>query len=321
MRLMKNWLVLCTFGLAATFAMSACKKPPPPPEEEVSAAESASSEAESDAPSPADAAEQAKLSAAIECVNRHSNRVFEVRRRYLDSVDPKTGKPPRGGKALLLGLYGPDACSDQVKKAGELKPSVAELDAASAAYVAALEALVAVHKQLENYYEKGEHLDDSGKKAMEIHPKLVAAFTAFEEAHDKLSSQVRTRNRARRTADLAAREKSEGRTLEVIIDNMMLEAETLVSMATAETIDGAPLDAEIAAYGKLVDEVDAYADAHPDEASKRGSITNVRNYQKRFLAASKVVARKVSAKKKPTGDERSEVTKQYNSLVDNYNSH
>ena len=41
----------------------------------------------------------------------------------------------------MMGLYGTDACAREVKKAGAVKPAVPALDAASAAYVSALEGL------------------------------------------------------------------------------------------------------------------------------------------------------------------------------------
>jgi hypothetical protein len=299
-------------AIAALLLVSAAacgKTDPSAPAAEGAAAQAGSPEDDSTGP---------KLAAAIECLNRHSGRVFETRDAYLERVDPATGAVTQGDKPALLGLYGVDACRDDVKKAGALTPAVAALDSASAAYVTALEQLVASYDALKGYYEKGEHLDDSGKKAAELHPKLMAAFEGFARAHQTLDAEVNTLNRARRVADLAAREKAEGRNLEVIIDTMMLEAESLVEMLSAK--DGAALDAQITTYGKLVDEVDAYAGAHADEV-KRGSMANLRNYSMSFLAAAKVIGRKLRDGAEPTDAERGAAIDQYNSLVTNYNNH
>jgi len=268
------------------------------------------------------AAEQAKMSAAIECLNRHSGRVFDVRRDYLASVDPETGAPPAGRKPVLPGLYGIDKCQREVGEAGALAPASAELDRASAAYVAALTALVTAYEALTGYYEKGENVDDKGAKLATLHPAAMAAFEAFGAAHGDLDGVVRELNRKHRVADLAAREKAEGRNLEVIIDSMMLEAETLVAMVTAATMPAAAaFDAQVDGYGKLVDEVDAYADGHADEAKQRGSIKNLRTYAKTFLGAAKVVARKAHDGAEPADTERSDALDPYNALVDNYNHH
>jgi hypothetical protein len=265
-------------------------------------------------PAPAEApsrSEQTKLNAAIECLNRHSGRVFEVRHAYLDSVDPQTGAPASGQPATM-GLYGPEPCRGSVQAAGALTPTMPKLDKASADYVAAHASLTTAWEALTGYYQKGE--TDTNRRA-ELHTKAVAAFQSFRDAHRALDGEVRTLNRARRVASLAAREKAEGRKLEVIIDSMMLEAETLVELGQHGD-DAAALEAQIALYAKLVDEVDAYAAAHADEASKRGSIANLRNYMKTFLGAS----RKLAAAK-PGDAERADPLAQYNYLVDNYNNH
>jgi hypothetical protein len=312
------WKFVSHFTCAAVLlALPACKKAQPTSSGDAGPAAPTPGAA---VEAPADQAEGAKLSAAIECLNRHSGRVFEVRDGYMNSVNPATGSSG-GKKPTLLGLYGTDACKAGVKQAGTVKPAIPALDSASASYVTALDALVRAYEELSGYYEKGDYLDDKGKKAAALHPKVVDAFKGFAAAHKELSTQVRAMNRKRSEAQLAAREKAEGRNMEVIIDSMMLEAETLVAIASASDADLASLDQQIAAYSKAADEVDAYATAHPEEASKRGSMANLRNYDKTFLAASKVVGRKLRDKQQPTDSEREDVAKQYNSLVDNYNNH
>ena len=274
------------------------------------------------APPAADSAQEAegeKLHAAIECLNWLSANIFEIRDKYLAGVDPKTGASK--SKPIMMGLRSIDPCVRDVKKAGAIKPAVATLDAASAAYVSALEGFEKSYEEIKGYYAKDEQLDDKGKKAKELHPKLMDSFTAFSAAHKGLSTTVRTLNRQRRVTRLAAREKAEGRNLAVIMDSMMLEAETLVQLATSEGPELGALDAQIASTGKLVDEVDAYAGAHKDEVRQFGSMANIKNYDKSFLAASKTVARKLRDKGKPDDSDYENVSNQYNSLVTNYNNH
>jgi len=266
----------------------------------------------------ADRAEGVKLHAAIECLNRHSSNVAEARTSYLKDVDPATGSS-HGKKVYLQGLYGTVGCSRGVKEAAEVKPAIAALDSASAAYVSTLESLTQAWEELGGYYQKGDYLDDGGKKAAVLHPKVMAAFKTFAMANKELSSTVKTLNRKRRVAKLAAREKAEGRNLSVIMDSMMLEAETLIEMTMAPDASAAALDPQIATVSQLIDEVDAYAGAHKDEESKWGSMANIKNYDKTFLGATKVVVRKLRDKKEPTESEFHEINRQYNYLVDNYN--
>jgi len=309
---------LLGFMIALTLGVGACDSLSPAPKDDSKAA---GAPTEGKATEDPNAAEQAKLSAAIECLNRHSGRVFEARDSYLGDVDPKTGVSTTTRAPVLIGLYGHDSCSSDVKKANALTPAVPELDRTSLAYVEALEGLVTVYETLSGYYQKGEHLDDKGKQIETLHPKVMAAFETFGKAHEALSTQVSTLNRARRVADLAAREKAEGRNLEVLIDSMMLDAETLVELASSDSPDATALDAQVTSYGKLVDEVATYANGHPDEAKHRGSMGNLKNYGNTFLAASKVISRKVKDKAEVTDDERSKMVDQYNSLVENYNHH
>jgi hypothetical protein len=302
-------------SLAALLATPACKKAAAP-----GPAGSAPTAPANAAADDADQAEGAKLSAAIECLNRHTANVWEIRDKYLETVDAKTGNS-KGKKPVLMGMYGTVGCVRGVKEASAVKPAVPALDKASADYVAALESFAAIWDQVKGYYTQDGHLDDKGKKGEELHPKLMESIKTFAAANKELGGIVQSTNRARREAKVAAREKAEGRKLAVIMDLMMLEAETLVSMATDDAAESAKLDAQIAKTAKLVEEVDTYAAAHGEEANQFGSMANIKNYDKTFLAASKAVARKLRDKATPTDDEYSAVSKQYNSLVDNYNRH
>jgi len=173
----------------AALALPACKRGAAP---DTTAA--ATANAAPGAPPAADSAgeaEGAKLHAAIECLNRHSGRVSEMRGRYLQDVDPKTGSS-RGKKPVMIGMYGIDGCVRDVKQAVAIKPPIAALDTASTGYAAALEGLEKAYEALVGYYQKDEHLDDKGKKALELHPKLMDAFKTFSDANKQLSSTVQS---------------------------------------------------------------------------------------------------------------------------------
>lgn len=266
-------------------------------------------------------AEAAKLEAAIECLNNNSGRVFEVRDRYLRDVDPATGVPVANRPMNLMGIGNAAPCERKVKAAAPLTPAVPELDRASADYVAALTAFHAAWDELDAYYKKGEQLDDQGAKAKVLHPKVMASLDAFAAAHQALQAVVSQRNRLRHQADLAATEQREGRTFNVVLGTLMLEAQTLLELVDTAKPDAAQVATQLAAYGALVDEAEAYAVAHADEASTWGSLANLRNYSKTFLAACKVIARKVAEPDGATPAEHEAAVQQYNSLVDNYNNH
>jgi len=294
----------------------ACKGSPPAGKGEAkasaAAAGSTATGGSAAAPDPAQVEGQ-KLEAAITCLNNNSERVFEVRAGYLGDVDPATGMPVRGGPINLMGVGSSEPCERAVKAAAALTPAIPELDKATADYVAALAAFRAQWDALDGYYKKGEFADDKGARARELHPKVMASIDAFAAANDALHRAVSDRNRQRHLAALEATEKRDGRNLEVVIGRLMLEAQTLLELTDTAKPDATALAAQLGTYGALVDELDAYAGAHADEAAQWGSLTNIRNYSKAVLAAGKAVAR--------DGSQRDEVLRQYNFLVDNVNRH
>lgn len=297
---------------AAVAALLACKKSAPPADRAAgSATGSAGSAAgRAAAPDPAQIEGQ-KLEAAITCLNSHTERVFEVRAGYLSDVDPATGMPVRNTTINLMGLGSSEPCERGIKAAAALTPAVPDLDRASAAYVAALAGFRAEWEALDAYYKKGGFTDDQGAGARALHPKVMAALDGFAAANRALHGAVGERNRQRHLAELKAREQRDGRNLEVIIGTLMLEAQTLLGHTDAPTADAAALAAQLTTYGALVDELDAYATGHAEEAAQWGSLANIRNYSKAVLAAAKTVAR--------DGSGRDEVVRQYNFLVDNVN--
>ena len=85
----RRGIAMSGLALAALLTLAGCKKSGDP------AAGSGSAGASAQPVGAADdgrRAEDARLEAAIECLNRHSNRVFEARDAYVGSVDPQTGK-------------------------------------------------------------------------------------------------------------------------------------------------------------------------------------------------------------------------------------
>lgn len=263
-----------------------------------------------------------KLHAGIECLNRHSNRVFEARDSYYQKVGPDQ-QPEPGKEYYLLGLYPIEQCATKLKAASALTPAAPALDPAALAYIAALEALVPIFETQAGYYKKGEFRTDEGKGGIANHAKLVAAFSAFAAANRTYSDLVGVENRRRRVAELAAREKAEGRKLAVVTDSMMLEAETVIETLSADpaTLDLAAFETTIASYAKLVDEFEAYVKAHPDEAKAFGSHQNIINYNQSFLGKVRAIVAALKEKKPVTNDEFQRASDDYNSIVDNYNRH
>lgn len=315
-------LTRTTLLLSLGLATAACKKSSPAPGGSGSAAaKPPAGGSAAPAADPLDQAKGRKMQLAVECLNHYSNTAFDARRTYLESVDATTGLAA-SGKPAIVGLAGVELCQLRLKSAGEVTPAVPEIDEPFATYVAATTALDAAWVALKGYYDRGEAVDDKGAKAATLHPAVVAAFDTFRDAHRALHGVIGKLTRERSLAQIAAREKAEGRKLEVIIESLMVEADTLVELAGSADATTLPaLQAGLAAYDKVVAEMTTYAAAHPDETKARGSWTNLQNYANTYLAAAKNVVRKLT-EKAPLGEsDAGDVTKQYNLLVDNYNRH
>lgn len=261
-----------------------------------------------------------KLHAGIECLNRHSGRVFEARDTYYQRVAPDQ-QPKPGEQYSLIGLYPIDQCVTKLKAASALTPAAPELDPAALAYLAALEALVPIYQAHAAYYTKGDFRTDEGKGGIEGHAKLVEAFKAFATANRTYSDLVGAENRRRRVAALAEREKKDGRKLPVILDSLMLEAETVIESLSGDpaAFDLAALDSKVASYAKLVDEFAAYIGAHADEAQAYGSRQNLINYSQSFLGKVRAILASLRDKKPVENQEFERASDDYNALVDNYN--
>lgn len=317
----RRGIALSRVALAALLALAACKKSGEPAAATGAASGAAGSGGATAGADDGRRAEDARLEAAIECLNRHSNRVFEAREAYVGSVDPQNGVAPAGRKPIRLGLYGVDQCKAGIAKATAVTPAMPEFDQASAKFVSALDALVAAWQELDGYYQKGDDAVDQGAKAKVLHPKVMAAFDAFAQANAALQGQVRGRNRKRHEDDLAAIEKQSGRNLEVVIGTLMLRAQDLLDALDATPADPAAVEARAADYAKVVDEVDAYAGAHADEAKQWGSLQNVRNYSKDVLRLARELAAKRKAGAKVEPGDLDGLVGAYNSLVENFNRH
>jgi len=285
-----------------------------------------------------EASTQQKLQPYIECLNRHSRRIGDIRDRYLEGVDPERGPSPDKG-AVMSEMNEIDDCVAAMQKAKTMAPPIPELEKAGDDYAAALTQLAPVVKQAYDYYQPGNWKDDKAAKGIELHPKLMAAFQAFATADKALSDQVKTLNRKAREDDLARREKAGGVDLMTVTDRLTLEAETLVQLCEVdatklETIDVAALTAQIEKVEKQLADVENFAAAHKDQVNQHTGFTSVPGGARQFLKASKELMRRARDKQPFTGSDLTalgtndewtvlgspaQIFRYYDQMVDAYN--
>lgn len=140
----------------------------------------------------ADRALDAKLDPYVDCLNVHSNWVLASRDRYLSWIaDVEAG--PTGDEEVAHGPYrlrDPADCLAGIATAAELPPDLPELEADAAQWAQALEQVRALTAQADDYYESGGQRDDAMRQGKNLHPRLMAAWSAFDAVNGRLHTQI-----------------------------------------------------------------------------------------------------------------------------------
>jgi len=275
-----------------------------------------------------------KLQAYIECANDLSERAYDSRSRYF-SWAAKSG--PTGKERIIYGTYtisDPSECSTKIEAANKLEPHNADLEAAGTAYAKAVTALAPLLVEADDYYTQENYKDDKMAKGKALHPKLVAAWTDFENADAKMGGIVSDLNDKVQADNLAAIEKDEGRKAHYYKLALMTNAKALMRVESGN--DPKKID-----LPKVVDNLNAY-EATVNEAlkfkadnadAKLGS--SFLNDAKSFLVTAKGLMRRIRDKVPYSSGEKMMLSAQgggwmvdgspprlihdYNGLVDSFN--
>ncbi|HEY6023856.1 MAG TPA: YiiG family protein [Pseudolabrys sp.] len=248
------------------------------------AADIATAQGGGQAPSP-----NAKLNAYIGCINRLSARSYDSRARYF-SWAAKEG--PTGRERIIYGtytIYDTSDCRKNVEKANALEPHDAALEAAAAAYAEAVSKLEPLLKEADDYYSQQDYKDDKMAKGKALHPRLVAAWNAFESADQKLRSGVEAIDDRRALEKLAEIEKSEGRSARYHVEALMIQAKRVLRAEEADKPDVAGITQAISDYESMVKGAEQFS--APGNDARIGSIfiSNAKSY----LVTAKALMRRI----------------------------
>ena len=275
-----------------------------------------------------------KLQPYIGCINRLSERAHSSEARYFSWVK---GAGPTGKERVIYGLYtiyDTADCRAKLEAAARMAPPNPDLEKAGADYASSVGALETLLKEADDYYQQGNYKDDKMAKGKAMHPKLVAAWSAFNAADLRLNDIVDRLNDQVQLERLAAIEKQEGRKARYFTMDLMLKAKTLtrVEGQDQKAIDVAKTADAIAAYEATVKALEQYSEANPTD--KAGS--TFIGAAKSFLTTSKELMRRVRDKTPYSSGERMilsqqgagwmvegsppRFTRDYNTLVERFNS-
>lgn len=272
-----------------------------------------------------------KINAYVGCINRLSERAYDSRRRYF-SWAKKSG--PTGKERIIYGtytIYDTSDCHRKVEAANALEPRDAEIEAAASAYADAVSKLEPLLKEADDYYSQENYKDDRMAKGKALHPRLVAAWNAFETADKKLRVGVEAINDKRAEARLAEIESKEGRKTHYHVEALMIHAKRVLR---AETADKPDLAAITQALNDYEASVKAIEDASgKDGDTKLGSLFT--SNAKSYLTTAKQLMRRIRDKTPYSSGEKMmlgnsggswmvegsppRLLRDYNQLIDSYN--
>jgi hypothetical protein len=233
-----------------------------------------------------------KLNAYVGCLNRLSERSFQSRERYF-SWAAKSG--PTGRERIIYGLYtisDTSDCRKNVEKANGLEPRDAALEAAATEYAEAASKLEPLLKEADDYYTQQDYKDDKMAKGKALHPRLVAAWDAFESADRTLRSGVEAINDKRALEKLAAIEQSEGRNARYHIEALMIQAKRVLRAEEAAKPDVAAITQALNDYESIVKGAEQFSGS--GSGAKIGSMFV--NNAKSFLVTAKALMRRIRDK-------------------------
>ncbi len=243
-----------------------------------------------------------KLSKYITCLNGATPQVFRSKSRYLDWLkDEKVG--PTGKERNVYGpleLSQSDFCLKELAEAKTMEPKLPEVEAAADAYSAQLTSMVPLVKDAADYYEQKDYTDDKFAKAKEMHPKLMAAFDAFEKVNEAFETKVVAENEAVGKRQLAKIAKDPDRKLEYKARVTVDQAKALVKAAEVRTLDELnqeTFDAALKAFGDAVSDLDAYATQNKEQTDKVSMFSELTDNAKALQLAAKELSRRKRDKK------------------------
>jgi hypothetical protein len=273
----------------------------------------------------------AKVNAAIECINRLSERSHLSRHRYFSWVS-KNG--PTGKERIIYGtytIYDTSDCRKKVEKANALAPHEPEFEALASAYVEAVAALEPLLKEADDYYSQENYKDDRMAKGKALHPRLIAAWDTFAMADKKLRIDLdvlQDRDAARRLVEI---ERTEGIKDRYHIEAVMISAKRLLRATEASPTNLAAITETLSGYEAIVKATEDYAAAN--KGAKIGS--SFINDAKSFLTTGKQLMRRIRDKTPYSQGEKmilntgsggwmiegspARLTRDYNQLIGSYN--
>lgn len=280
----------------------------------------------------------AKLQPYIECLNQFSERASSSRSRYASWA---ADSGPTGKEMNIYGTYtisDPHDCGTTIEAANGKEPHEPALETAGTAYANSLIALAPLLKEADSYYEQQDYKDDKMAKGKAMHPKLLAAWSDFAKADDKLRDAIETLQDDVQLQELADIEKTEGRSHHYLALNLMITAKQLLHVESGD--EGAPdldkIQAKLQAYEAATNELDQFATSGKVNFPLSSFMSSLDDSAKEYLGTAKKLMRRIRDKTPYSAGEKMNLSnhlggwmvegspprliRDYNQLVGSFNS-
>lgn len=199
-----------------------------------------------------------KVNAYIACFNGVEQPVQESFQQYVSWIkDPEAG--PTGKEATVRGpgtvlSHRVEACGEPMTAALAQTPANAAIDPAARAYQAQFKALYERIEDAARYYDREDYRRDGGEGMKQRHAPLMSAYTAFFQASEAMDVALEKNEEERRTAQLAAIEKDEGRSAAYFHLRILGDGKDLVSALNHDAPDLAVARERLARFQSVLEE-------------------------------------------------------------------
>lgn len=268
-----------------------------------------------------------RMDAYVNLINHLAKQARQSKQYYLKWCNEQTG--PTGKESNVYTLYDLDSYKSDLENAEKLIPQnpALTIDKHAKEFITASLPLISIVSEAHYYYDQENYKDDNFAKGKELHPKLMSAFNAFEQALGKFESEydkIYNERAAKQNEEL----KKQGKTLALDIQSIVNQSEQLLNELMPIALDvrtkltneqSESLQAKINTFEKIVLDFDANLKATSEEKLKEqfrnpNNLSMFSDDAKDFLKDVKDIFRI-----RKTGKEyNSSYEREVNELVDQY---
>ncbi|WP_052127419.1 YiiG family protein [Enterobacter cancerogenus] len=197
-----------------------------------------------------------KLNYYVKCFNTADGAVRSSAQRYV-SWFSDAGIGPTGKEKNIntLGDFTPaelTTCSEAITAAGNVSPSMPELENAAGRYLSALKELQPLMSEAYSYYSQEDYKDDGFEKGKKLHQPLMQSFDNFINVSDEYGKKIDKETSVLYAKQLSEIEKKEGKHVSYYRLALVTQGKALTTILAHESVDIQRVNKAIENYSALL---------------------------------------------------------------------